>query len=231
MEALVHNVRREGVLFNPEMADFSMVGASELLDASAMAAFYEKYGFRRTGANDSPEEQLLVIEEARFLELVLAVYSTEREAYRTTLATIFSEADGDGDGEIDKNDFVNFAKKAVPAWTTGQAKDVFWRATAPLGVEVLLLDDVMGLADGYAFFNAHLALPRFTSEEEVLSASEVEMMWANMANHKAYLDQGFVRKLASRWQAVAKNQGHHTVASTGTGKQHWMLRCRSHASS
>ena len=159
-----------------------------------------------------------MIEEARFLELLLVVYSTEREKYRTTLASVFSEADGDGDGEIDKDDFVNFAKKAVPAWTTGQARDVFWRATAPLGVEVLLLDDVMGLADTYSFFNAHLALPRFTSEEEVLSASEVEMMWANMANHKASLDQGFVRKLANRWQSVAKNHGHKNVASTGTGE-------------
>ena len=147
-----------------------------------MAAFYEKYGFRRTGGSvDEPiEEQLLVIEEARFLELLLQAYSTEREAYRVTLATVFSEADGDGDGEIDKNDFVNLAKNAVPGWTTGQAKDVFWRATAPLGIEVLTFDQVMSLADGYAFFNAHLALPRFTSEEEVLSASEVEMMWSNM---------------------------------------------------
>ena len=228
MESLVHSVRREGVLFSPETADFSTVGGSELLDASAMAAFYEKYGFRRTGsaADESPEEQLLVIEEARFLELLLVVYSNERDAYRTTLAAVFSKADGDGDGEIDKNDFVNFAKTAIPTWTTGQAKDVFWRATAPLGVEVLLLDDVMGLADTYAFFNAHLALPRFTSEDEVLSASEVEMMWANMANHKAYLDQGFVRKLASRWESVAKNQGHHTVATTGTGVQPQMPRCR-----
>jgi chromosome segregation ATPase len=182
MELLVQNVRREGVLFSPETADFSTAGSSELLDASAMAAFYEKYGFRRTGGSvDEPiEEQLLVIEEARFLELLLQAYSTEREAYRVTLATVFSEADGDGDGEIDKNDFVNLAKNAVPGWTTGQAKDVFWRATAPLGIEVLTFDQVMSLADGYAFFNAHLALPRFTSEEEVLSASEVEMMWANM---------------------------------------------------
>ena len=169
-----------------------------------------------------------MIEEARFLELLLVVYSNERDAYRTTLAAVFSQADGDGDGEIDKNDFVNFAKTAVPTWTTGQAKDVFWRATAPLGVEVLLLDDVMGLADTYAFFNAHLSLPRFTSEDEVLSASEVEMMWANMANHKAYLDQGFVRKLASRWESVAKNLGHHTVATTGTGEQPRMLRCCLH---
>lgn len=230
MESLVQSVRREGVLFSPETADFSTVGGSELLDASAMAAFYEKYGFRRMGsaADESPEEQLLVIEEARFLELLLVVYSNERDAYRTTLAAVFSQADGDGDGEIDKNDFVNFAKTAVPTWTTGQAKDVFWRATAPLGVEVLLLDDVMGLADTYAFFNAHLALPRFTSEDEVLSASEVEMMWANMANHKAYLDQGFVRKLASRWESVAKNLGHHTVATTGTGEQPRMLRCCLH---
>ena len=114
----------------------------------------------------------------------------------------------------------------------------------------------MSLADRYVFFNQHLNLPRFTSEDEVstaaqpapsapscdgchlpnlfavitishwpnativlfigangsaatlqvLSTAEVEMMWANMANHKAYLDQGFVRKLSARWSGLSKNQ-------------------------
>ena len=41
---------------------------------------------------------------------------------------------------------------------------------------------------------------------QVLSTAEVEMMWANMANHKAYLDQGFVRKLSARWSGLSKNQ-------------------------
>ena len=212
MDALVQSVHNEAMPFQPETADFSAAGGSELLDASVMAAFYEKYGFRRTNAG---EEGLLVIEEARFLELLLLAYSTEREAYRVALASAFAEADGDGDGELDKGDFVKLAKIAVSAWTSGQAKDVFWRATAPLGVEVLTFDQIMTLADRYVFFNAHLSLPRFTSEEEVLSASEVEMMMANMANHKAYLDQGFVRKLAGRWTKIAENKGHAT-ASTGT---------------
>ena len=78
-------------------------------------------------------ESLLVIEQARFLELLLQAYSTERDGYTTNLRAMFAAADGDGDGEIDKDDFVNLMKLAVPGWTVGQSKDVFWRAvrTAP----------------------------------------------------------------------------------------------------
>ena len=73
-------------------------------------------------------ESLLVIEQARFLELLLQAYSTERDGYTTNLRAMFAAADGDGDGEIDKDDFVNLMKLAVPGWTVGQSKDVFWRA-------------------------------------------------------------------------------------------------------
>ena len=74
-----------------------------------------------------------MIEQARFLELLLQAYSTERDGYTTNLRAMFAAADGDGDGEIDKDDFVNLMKLAVPGWTVGQSKDVFWRAvrTAP----------------------------------------------------------------------------------------------------
>ena len=61
--------------------------------------------------------------------------------------------DGDGDGELDKDDFCKLMKHMVPVWTTGQAKDVFWRTTAPMGKEVLTLDDVVTMSDRNAFFN------------------------------------------------------------------------------
>ena len=58
----------------------------------------------------------------------MQAYSADRASYDKRLEQIFHEADGDGDGEIDKDDFVNLMKLAVPGWTVGQSKDVFWRA-------------------------------------------------------------------------------------------------------
>ena len=82
-------------------------------------------------------ESLLVIEQARFLELLLQAYSTERDGYTTNLRAMFAAADGDGDGEIDKDDFVNLMKLAVPGWTVGQSKDVFWRAVRTTRLPIL----------------------------------------------------------------------------------------------
>ena len=38
---------------------------------------------------------------------------------------MFAAADGDGDGEIDKDDFVRFIASVVPTWSADHAKDVF----------------------------------------------------------------------------------------------------------
>ena len=107
----------------------------------------------------------------------------------------------------------------------------------PSGKEVLRLEDVIALSDRFCFFNQHIELPKFASEEEVsehncfvplcemraqrdivvcsrrrlflrqvLSVTELDMVQTHVANHKAYLDQGFVRKVSSRWNQVYKNQ-------------------------
>jgi len=49
-------------------------------------------------------------------------------------------------------------------------------------------------------------VPRFTSEDDVLSPAELEMVHTHMANHKAYLDAGFVRKVSGRWGKLYQNQ-------------------------
>ena len=84
----------------------------------------------------------------------------------------------------------------------------------------------MAIARRYELFNGALQIPQFTSEDEVLSAGasiimpvlrfdrmletsdtdalvvasagELELVWNAIANHRSYLDQGFVRKMTAR---------------------------------
>ena len=58
-------------------------------------------------------------------ELLMQAYSADRASYDKRLEQIFHEADGDGDGEIDKDDFVRFIASVVPTWSADHAKDVF----------------------------------------------------------------------------------------------------------
>lgn len=136
-----------------------------------------QFGFRR---DEGAQEAILVVEEPRLLELLLNAYSEERHSYRSQLAALFQECDVDGDGELDKDDFVRLARQAVPSWTTGQAKDVFWRTTVRFGKEVMNLDDLITLSDRYALFNQHIELPRVTSEDEVLSVADLEIMQSHI---------------------------------------------------
>ena len=55
----------------------------------------------------------------------MQAYSADRASYDKRLEQIFHEADGDGDGEIDKDDFVRFIASVVPTWSADHAKDVF----------------------------------------------------------------------------------------------------------
>ena len=120
---------------------------------------------------------------------------------------IFAESDVDGDGEIDRHDFVRFMGVAVPSWSAAHAKEVFWKHTGALGKEVLDMPAVLYIAREFELFNGALQIPRFTSEDEVLSAGELELVWNAIANHRTYLDQGFVRKMTARWQKVHKAGG------------------------
>jgi hypothetical protein len=126
-----------------------------------------------------------VIEEPRLLELLLDAYSEERQRYRAQLAALFQECDGDGDGELDKDDFVRLARRAVPSWTAGQAKDVFWRTTVRFGKEVMCLDDLITLSDRFTLFNQHIELPRVTSEDEVLSPADLEIVQSHVVRRQA----------------------------------------------
>jgi len=156
-----------------------------------------------------------VLDEARLLELLMQGYTADRMSYDARLAQIFAETDIDGDGEIDKDDFVRFVASAVPQWSVGHAKDVFWKVTAALGKEVLDMDGILHIAREYQLFNGALQIPKFTSEDEVLSAGELELVWNAIANHRSYLDQGFVRKMTARWQKVYKMGG---SANAATGR-------------
>ena len=161
------------------------------------------------------DELPIVLDEARLLELLMQGYTADRMSYDARLAQIFAETDIDGDGEIDKDDFVRFVASAVPQWSVGHAKDVFWKVTAALGKEVLDMDGILHIAREYQLFNGALQIPKFTSEDEVLSAGELELVWNAIANHRSYLDQGFVRKMTARWQKVYKMGG---SANAATGR-------------
>eukprot|EP01052_Picozoa_sp_SAG31_P055783 SAG31_NODE_15601_length_747_cov_1.185185_1_plen_143_part_00 len=52
-----------------------------------------------------------------------------------------------------------------------------------------------------------ILIPRFNSEVEVLTAAELECVHNAIANHRAYLDPGFVRKVTARWQKVYNTAG------------------------
>ena len=41
----------------------------------------------------------------------------------------------------------------------------------------------------------------------MLSPAELQAVWTAIANHKAHLDPGFVRKLSARWEKVYKIGG------------------------
>ena len=91
----------------------------------------------------------------------------------------------------------------------------------------------MAIARRYELFNGALQIPQFTSEDEVLSAGastiircvsicwrrqatdvvvvvstgELELVWNAIANHRSYLDQGFVRKMTARTPLAAQLPG------------------------
>ena len=169
----------------------------------------------------------MVLDEARLLELLMQAYSADRASYDVRLGQVFAESDIDGDGEIDKDDFVRFMSVAVPSWSAGHAKDVFWKHTGALGKEVLDIAGVLQIARDYELFNGALQIPKFTSEDEVLSAGELELVWNAIANHRSYLDQGFVRKMTARWQKVYKMGGSGNSATPNISRSGSPMRSRS----
>jgi hypothetical protein len=66
----------------------------------------------------------LMVNEARFLELLLQAYTADRDEFMTQLKGMFAAADGDSDGEIDIHDFVNLMSLAIPEWSASMAKQV-----------------------------------------------------------------------------------------------------------
>jgi chromosome segregation ATPase len=188
-------------------------GMNATLNATTgKGTFQSAFGVSREyGGN---EELPIVLDEARLLELLMQAYTADRASYDVRLGQIFAETDIDGDGEIDKDDFVRFVASAVPQWSAGHAKDVFWKVTGALGKEVLDMDGVLMIAREYELFNGALQIPKFTSEDEVLSAGELELVWNAIANHRSYLDQGFVRKMTARWQKVYKMGGSTNAGGT-----------------
>ena len=191
-------------------------GMNATLNTTAgKGTFQSAFGIgKEYGRND---ELPIVLDEARLLELLMQAYAADRVSYDARLAQIFAETDIDGDGEIDKDDFVRFVASAVPQWSVGHAKDVFWKVTGALGKEVLDMEGVLHIAREYQLFNGALQIPKFTSEDEVLSAGELELVWNAIANHRSYLDQGFVRKMTARWQKVYQIGGSKGKAAA-TGK-------------
>ena len=90
---------------------------------------------------------------------------------------MFAEtADIDGDGEIDKDDFLRLMHVTTPTWSEQQCKNVFWQTTSDAGKEVLDATDLLALSREYELFNSALQLPQFTSEEDLLSVGELELV-------------------------------------------------------
>lgn len=63
----------------------------------------------------------------------------------------------------------------------------------------------------YELFNSALQLPQFTSEEDLLSVGELELVRNAIANHRAYLDPSFIRKMTNRWEKI------YSAAAAGIG--------------
>lgn len=196
-----------------------------LADTDAWALGAANDGRSTAGASMATQtsNQMLVVEESTFLMLLLLAYTRHRNVYRVGLKDIFEVADGDGDGEIDKGDFCQVMKLAVPHWTVGQAKDMFWRLTGAGRYEVLTYEDIVVASDRHGFFNQKLLIPRFNSEVEVLSPTELECVHTAVANHRAYLDAGFVRKVTAMWQKVYKAVGAADRESKAPGERLWVL--------